>query len=206
MTLATVTVTGGAPIEVYTTLTAIDAELNARIGDGPKAWRKLMASDSTAGNDDGRSRVAVEATRFFNALSWQGTSNGTSGTTLAWPRSNVFIAGLAVDPTVDPPAIISGFFEACGLIAADPSFLTALDSGSNVKSLGAGTGRLEFFRPTSAQDGNATVLPVSLNRLIGRYLGSADPSVAAASSGSSSGTNPCSDFDRCDVDNLDWPS
>lgn len=206
MTLATVTITGGAPIEVYATLAAIDAELNARVGDGPKAWRKLMASDTLAGNNDGRSRVAVEATRFFDELSWQGTPNQASGTTLQWPRSTVVIGGVPVDPTTVPLAITRGFFECCGLVAADPSFITAMDSGSNVKSLGAGTGRLEFFRPTSAADGNATILPVSLNRLVGRYLGSADPTTAAASSGRSSGTNPCSDFDRDDVDSLRWPS
>lgn len=189
MTLFTVAIAGTTdPIEVYNGLPAVEDYLNAAIGDGATAWRAL-----TTGSDDHK-RILVAATRYFDSLFWQGDADAQGGTTLQWPRSGITLDGVPVDPATVPAAISKGINELCALIADDPDVLTQADSGSNIRSMQAGSANLVFFRPTSPGDGNATVLPTVLNRLVGRYLASASAAIAAATAGVSTGVSRRSDF------------
>ncbi len=61
---------------------------------------------------------------------------------------------------------------------------------------------VEFFRATSAAQGTATRLPVVIQRLIGRFLGSTAVSVAT---GVAYGTDGVSSFDACDDADITRP-
>lgn len=196
MTLFTVSITGITnPIEVYDGLQAVDDYLQAAIGDGADDWRALIL----AVNADQRSRILVAATRYIDSLAWQGvpTTPAVDGTTLQWPRSKIVLGdGTVVDPNSVPSAIAQGVAELCALIADDSSVISQADAGSNIQSLQGGPARIQFFRPQSPQDGNATMLPTVLNRLVGRYLAGASAAIASALAGSAR-SNPVSDFSNC---------
>jgi hypothetical protein len=184
----TVTPTGvSTPIEVYGTTQACSDYLLSSIGDGATAF---AAADTNT-----REVLLVAATRYIERLAWRGapTTPPVNNTTLSWPRTGI----TGVDPQTVPQALLNAVFELVGLIADDPGVQTAIDSGSNLQSLGAGSARLQFFRPTSADDRNATVLPQVVDQLVGQWLASADPSIAAAIAGVASGLDGHSDFGRC---------
>jgi hypothetical protein len=91
-------------------------------------------------------------------------------------------------------------YELGALVVEDDSVITGSDQGSNLRSIGAGSARLEFFNLTSSKQGSAPRLPPILMDLIGAYL--AAPSTGGPDGGSGqagSSTNPfssCSDYDR----------
>ncbi len=197
MSIFVVSITGITnPIEVYGGLPALKDYLNATVGDGATAFRALTT-------DDDRSRLLVAATRFIDAQYWQGVATGLAGgtpTTLQFPRSGLTnVDGSVLDPTNVPQVLINACFEMVAILADDASVAANQDSGSNVKALGAGTGRVEFFSPTSATDGSgsATVLPTPVDRLVGRWLAAASSAIAAAFAGFATGVNPCSNFRVC---------
>lgn len=177
-----VTVAGDStPVEVYGGMPAALHYLLYRAGDGPAAWRALT-------NPDDQARALVSATLFLDAQAWQGlpTVPAVSGTTLQWPRTGVVDAnGLAVDPTTVPIAIVNACFELAAMIADDPDFLSAADNGTNTKEVHGGPAGVEYFVPTSAANGTATLLPTIVQRLVGQYLGS---SASTVGGGVSTGT------------------
>lgn len=83
-----------------------------------------------------------------------------------------------------------------GLAAADRDVLEADDTGSNVRSVGAGSSRVEFFNPTSVARGTASILPAQVLALIGPYLAiSAD---SLDQDGGTGATGGCvNEFARC---------
>ncbi len=184
MTLYMVTPTGAGPIEVYDGSAACDAYLATAIGDGADAY--------AAADPNTRLRLLVAATRFIDRQAWRGTANAAGGTTLQWPRSGID----GIDPATVPAVIVQAVFELVAILADDPDVQSAPDAGSNVESLGAGSARLSFFRPSSVGDGNATVLPPVINQLIGWLLATADPSLMSVA-GIATGTSACSDFGYC---------
>jgi len=191
----TVSITGvSSPIEVYGGLPACDDYVLTMIGDGADAYRALTA------NGDDRKRLLVGATRFIDRPSWQGVATLAGGTTLQWPRSGVVNPdGSPVDSASVPAAILQAVFELVALAATDPDVLSAFDSGNNVKKLDADGTSIEFFRPTSALDGTATVLPQVVNQLIGKWLATALATADTGARGESFGTDGCSQFDDCDT-------
>jgi hypothetical protein len=144
-------------------------------GFGPQydAWMAL--------GDVPAQQTLVSATRYLNQLAWQGTATGLIGSTptsLAWPRSGVFVDGVPVDSTTIPDDITKASFELAVLILADPTLPGKLDQGSNLQSANAGGGTgVTFFSPTSARQGTATALPVIVMRLVAKYLATAGSSV-----------------------------
>lgn len=172
--VVTVTITGLTnPVSTYGGLVAAKEWLGAESTPGPVAWMAL-ATDSE------KSKRLVDATRYLDQLSWR-TIDDTEA------------AAAAV-------AIVTATFELAGLITIDNETTAAVDAGSNIKSLSAKAGTsIEFFRPTSALDGTASTLPVIIQRLIGKYLASSDPSIAAAAAGISTGTTENSHFEDCDA-------
>lgn len=205
MTLFTVTISGVVnPIEIYGGTAAAVDYLGSSSSDGAVAWTALAA--------DARSRALVDATRFIDRQSWQGAADGQGGTTLKWPRTGVANAdGTAVDSTTVPAALVQAVFELAALIAVDASVQSAVDSGSNISAVGAGTARVSYFRPTSAATGNATVLPTVVNALVGQWLSSAVGRFGGSvSTGTSQGSscddngNPISLF-QSPNDHREWP-
>lgn len=167
-------VTGATtPVEVYGGLAACADYLLSSSSDGAVAFRGLEADD--------QKRRLIDATRYIDALSWMGAPTGLAGgtpTTLAFPRTGLVDAqGAPLDATNVPTLVVAAAFKMAGLIAADPSVTGNVDTGSNVESLGAGPARIAFFRPSSVLDGNATVLPTVINRLVGQWLAGAGSAV-----------------------------
>lgn len=171
--------------------------ITARFGPQYTAWLAL--------GDDDASRTLVSAADYIDSYAWQGTATGQvlvngvlTPTTRQWPRTGVLVNGVQLDPTLIPQQIVNAQFELAVMLLQDPTLSNSVDSGSNVSSLGAGPARLSFFRPTSVLDGNATVLPPLINRMIGQFLASASPT--AQPTIFVSGINGRSDFrdeERC---------
>ncbi len=192
----TETLAGGAAIEVYGGLTAADAYIHAMIGDGAVAYRALV----TAADSDGRKRLLISATRYLDSLAWQSTPL-LSGTTLQIPRDELTdAAGNDVGDAAQLALWERATFELVAIMAADTDTASAVDQGSNVQSMGAGSAQIAFWRPTSAADGTAPVLPIVLHRLIGRYLtGTGVGATPVTIGGASGGTCDESSFDSCDA-------
>lgn len=189
MTIFVELLTGDATgFEVYGGLAACAHYLLAAVGDGPAAFRIAAPDD--------QKRALITATRFIDSQFWQGLATRLAGgtpTTLQFPRTGLTdVTGAPLDATNVPAQVVTAAFELAALISADPDIVAAVDSGSNVKALGAGPARIEFFRTTSLEDGNATTLPTVIDRLIGRWLAAASPGASFA--GIATGVNPCSDF------------
>lgn len=193
MAIFTVTI-GADTVEVYGGLTALKSYLNTTVGDGATAFRALTT-------DDDRGRLLVASTRYIDAQIWQGAATGLAGvtaTTLQFPRSGLTnLDGTALDPTNVPQALINAAFEMTALLADDSSIAAAVDSGSNVGMLRAGSAELQFFQPQSAQIGNVTSLPTPVDRLIGRWLAASSAALAQAIAGVATGLSGCSDFSTC---------
>lgn len=192
MTLYTETVTGGTAREVYGGLAACDAYLLDEVGAAAEAYRAL---DS---DDDARKRLLISATRYIDDHVWLGTANGAGGTTLAFPRDDLEDDhGLAIGDAAQLARVERAAFKMAAILAQRKNAADDADQGSNVKSMGAGTGRMEFFAPTGADDGTASVLPVAVDRLIGLWL--AGQAVDVATVGPiATGSGDASNFDDCD--------
>ena len=198
MAIYTETLTSGESCEVYGGLAAANTYLAFAVGAAATAWQALAATP------DKQKQCLGAATRMLDGLNWQGLATGLVGvdaTTLAWPRSSVTDAnGNAVDSTSVPTGIVDGCFELAALIANDATVQDQLDAGNNVRSIGGGGApTIQFFRPTSVQDGNAPVLPLVVLRLVGQYLASA----TAVVTGQSFGVSTDSDSDGDDTSAFD---
>lgn len=188
MTLHTLTVTSGTAREVYAGLTAVDAYLLDMVGPGAAAYRAL-----TVDGDD-RKRLIISATRYIDRQRWQGEANAAGGSVLAFPRDD-----LPDDPSnaAQLALVEQAVCELVAIAALDPSVLDSADQGSNVKALGAGKARLEFFSPTKPGAG-ATKLPTVISELIGKWLAGSGEMPLVSGAPTSTGTECNSYFDNCD--------
>lgn len=174
------TVTGTTTaVTVYGTLAAAKDYIASLYGSTYTAWTALSVDD--------QKRTLIAAYRYIEQQSWDPTTAATFAT-----RDAIAAFGYAE-------------YELAVLIADDDTLTQQQDQGSNVRVAGAGSARVEFFVPTSAQDGSATTLPPILSRLVGQYLAS-----SAATSSISTGTGEESEFDDPDDDDIDpwsrtWP-
>lgn len=131
---------GGTEYAVYADVATADAYLAA---DFTRAaiWDALT--------EDQKEMALVTATRVLQSLAW--------------------IDGV---PSTEAP-VITAVEQACAVFACDiatnPTLADSPSGGSNVKSVGAGSARVEFFGPTTG-----TPLPPAVFRLISSMLGSAD--------------------------------
>src|ERR1043165_1320034 len=162
MSIFTELVSGATtPREVYGGLTAAVDYLAASADDAAAAFR--------APDTDGQKRALIGATRYIDSFYWLGVATGLAGgtpTTLQFPRTGLTdTQSQPLDATNVPPQVVNAAFEMAAILAADPSAASNVDQGSLVSSLGAGPASLSFFRPTSVQAGNATVLPTGGDRL-----------------------------------------
>ena len=207
MSLFTVTISGVTnPVEVYGGLAACKDYLGAMIGDGATAFAALTT-------DSDRGKYLVAATRYIDAQAWAGVADAFGGTTLQFPRSGLLDQyGAAISDAAELVLVNQAAFELVALLAADADVQAAVDSGTNIQSMQAGSARLQFWRPTSAIDGNATMLPVAVNRLIGRWLAASSAALGLATAGVATGVtfddgdsdddNP---FDGDQTRNIRWP-
>lgn len=190
MTLYTVQVTGAAaPVEVYGGLTACDEHLLYSDSEGAIAY--------TALSTDARKKKLVDATRYIDRKRWQGTRNAAGGTTLAFPRDGLEDEdGETATDAYQLDLVARAAFELAAVLAVESSVASDPDQGSNVKAMGAGSARIEFFGPTSPRMGTASKLPTVVNELLGQWLaGAGGISSTITAGGSSTGACDSSIFD-----------
>lgn len=115
-----------------------DKYLAADVSRAP-VWEALAADD--------KARALVTATRLLQRLQWRGDVVPTTD-----------------DPVAEPVA------DATALLAVDiinkPTLGDSASTGSNVKAVGAGPARVEFFRPSEGQS-----LPPAAFELLRGLLG-----------------------------------
>ena len=191
MAIYTVIIAGVTPNpEVYGGLPNAIAYLTALLGPNYTSWLALV--------EDDRERTLVGATRYIDRQRWRGAANAFDSTTLQFPRSGITdTAGVAITNATQLAAVEKAVFELSALAASDPDIFAALDQGQNIRSMGAGSARLEFFSPTKTGDGTATKLPTIANDLIGQWLLGSGPG-AAIIGGTATGTDGVSTFGDCD--------
>lgn len=188
----TVTIAGVTPDpEVYAGLLKASAYIGGKFGPAARKWRGL--------DEDDKERSLLEATRYLDLRDWAGTPSALGGTTLQFPRTGT---GITDDAATQLARVEIAVCELALLIASDPSLPDAIDGGSNIRVLDADGAKIEFFAPTSVADGNATVMPPVVQRLLGRYTAAAGGgSGFVVAGGVSFGTGAASSFD--DEDRLD---
>lgn len=195
MTLYTVHIPGAsAAVEVYGGLTACDDYMLEQPGAGAAAYCELEAGSAD------RMRLLIGATRRINRMRWRGTRNAAGGTTLAFPRDGLLLTdGTAADNAAQLALVSQAAFELVALAALDEEVLSAADQSDNIKAMGAGPARIEFFSPARVKDGTATVLPTAVHELIGHWLAGAGGANASSSSvgGSSTSGGSTSIFGEC---------
>ncbi len=164
---------------IYGTDVAATNYITGMYGDSYTAWLALTA--------DNKKRTLIAATRYIDRQGWADAVNTFALRDAYTNDAGAYLFQLAS-------------YELAALIADDASLLTAADTSSNVKGIGAGSARVDFFNPTSRTQGTASLLPPVIEVLIGAFL------VANTASGPDGGTgqsgschNPfssCSDYDR----------
>jgi hypothetical protein len=142
----TITVGTGSEL-IHGSFTAAVAYVDAMFGDAYDVWRALST-------DDKRKQTLAAAVRYLNAQAWNEDAD-----TFA-ERDAIAVFAQAQ-------------YELAVIIANDASVLSAVDSGANIQSMGAGSAQIAFFAPTSVALGTATKLPTIVQRLVGSYLASA---------------------------------
>lgn len=161
----TVTLTTSQSATIYGTFAAAGDFAATMFGATYTAWRALQPDD--------QKRTLIAATRYLDAMAWDPDTAPDFTTRDA-------IAGTPIGP------FAQASYELAVLIADDPTVLQAQDQGTNVRAVGAGSARVEFFNPTSPLFGTATVLPPVIERLVGQYLASAS-STGGAPDGQAAG-------------------
>lgn len=187
MSLFIVTI-GADTFEVYAGLVDVTKQINGMRSAGATAFRALSSDD--------QARTLNDVTSYIDRYSWQGTADAAGGTTLQFPRSGLVDAtGAVIDDATQLATIAKAVGQLCALAAAKPSILTAVDTGNNVKRADAGGGAgVEFFNPTSAKLGTATVLPQAIQQLLGAWLSS---SGSGAQGGEGQSGRSTSSFAHC---------
>jgi hypothetical protein len=141
-----VALTTGQSATIYGTFVAAGNYAATMFGATFTAWLALAPDD--------QKRTLIAAARFVDAQAWD------PATAIDMPTRDL----IAVFPQAT--------YELAVMIADDPTVMQVQDQGTNVRVVGAGSARVEFFNPTSALFGTAPVLPPAIMRLIGRYLAS----------------------------------
>lgn len=146
------TVTIGAyTYSVYMTVTEADEYLTA----------SLYKSDWDAASDDDKDRAIVMATRLLDRQAWQG-SKTDSDNELEWPRTGL----TDVDDATIPDFIEAATAELANMLLGSQDVETFTET--EIKSVGAGTARVEFFRDSG--DGGFARFPTVVQELVGKYL------------------------------------
>lgn len=174
-----ITITGGASELIHGTFAASKLYVDGMFGDAYDTWRALAASGSFTA-DDRKKQTLAAAVRYLNAQTWTAAAD-------------TFLERDAI------PAFAQAQYELAVLIASDSSVLSAVDSGANIQSMGAGSAQISFFAPTSAALGTATKLPLVVHRLVGTYLAAAGVTVIGGYGVEGDDESPfseCNDYDR----------
>ena len=185
----TVITIGTSMYDVYGTEAGLKSYLGGRLG--------ADAYDNASGND--RKRAMVMAARWIDREKWQGTlTDSITPQPLAFPRTGITdCEGNAVGVSTIPDDVINASYELVLILLGDPTAASKSSQGGNIKSVGAGSAQVSFFR-AGAADGSGSIgvgiFPVEAQKLLRCYLQSA----ASLSGPTITGTSQPSHFGDCD--------
>lgn len=168
---STITVGTGSEL-IHGTAAGAVAYVDMMFGDTYTTWAALTS--------DNQKKTLAAAVRYLNAQAWN-------------EDADTFTERDAI------AAFETAQYELAVLIASDASVLSAIDSGANIASMGAGSAQISFFAPTSVALGTATKLPTIVHRLVGSYLAAADIAVIGGYGNEGDEDSPfsdCEDYDR----------
>ncbi|QNN99838.1 hypothetical protein P67b_00079 [Ruegeria phage Tedan] len=120
------------------------AEADARLAVDPvrgAAWALLT--------DDQKGINLVAATNRLDLENWSGEKQDPAQLN-EWPRTNVFCDGEAVADGIIPPELENGTILLAGSIAINATASSAGTGPSNISRVGAGSARVDFFRPQTS--------------------------------------------------------
>jgi len=150
-------VISGTTYDVYGTEAGLKAYMAARIG----------ADKFDAATSVNRKKAHVSATRWLDRQTWAGAKKEASQA-LEFPRTGLTDKdGNAVDDTTVPAVIESACYELVLILLDDATKQESEDSGSNIRSVKAGSVSVEFFKGTLGQ---SSKFPSHVNELIRCFL------------------------------------
>lgn len=138
------------------------AEANTYLEDSSNAvaWAFL--------DDDTRKRALISAFRLFQKLTWNGTRTGGNAQVAAHPRIGlVDCDGITYDSATVADPVKYGQIELANAISVDSTIEAAANTGSNIKSLKAGSVGVDFFNST---DGSGGVLAARFPPQVMEYI------------------------------------
>lgn len=188
MSLTTITI-NSVEYQSYASVTEADEYLAVDPERGA-AWATL--------DNDTKGAHLVAATRRLDMESYPGEKEDENQTT-EWPRTNATCNGEPIPDGIIPQELEDATILLAGSIALDASAAAGGIAASNIKSAGAGSAKVEFFRPTSSNFSLATMQPTVFATV--RCLLSGSQS-SGAGYGLASGTGRCSPFDDKDAPGL----
>ena len=184
--VSTVTISG-VNYSVYGTTLEIKQYLAGRLGT-------TSYDDASSGD---KNKAHVQATRWIDRERWDGVpTDQVTPQPLAFPRTGLTDCdGLAIGTTVIPDDLCAAVAELILILLGDSTATGKANTGKNIKSVGAGSAQVEFFRGGDSEGGKGTIFPTEAWKLLRCFMGSG----SAANSGAiSSGTDECSHFDDGD--------
>ena len=178
-----VTITVGT--NSYVPRTQANTYLDESVRGAP--WKDVSGAD--------RDRALISAFREIEKAKYVGVRTGGDAQVTQFPRDGIVNCD-DIDRSGDSPAPIEvqeAQMEYAFELSQDPTLETSSGSGSNVKSVGAGTAKVAFFQPGRDSSGNkGTQFPTIVQRLLGCFL--AGPSFGVTATG----TDAESSFTECD--------
>lgn len=132
------------PVLVFGTLPSAEAYFKTALGG--LGWNAAASGD--------KSKALVSATRWLTRL---GVTDGTNSVPLVPVADD---SGVPVDVQL-------GAYELADALLLDVEAQAKQNTGSNVKAVGAGSARVEFFRSTTD---TAPTLPLQALQLLQKYL------------------------------------
>lgn len=179
------------------TISSVDYTAYASVAEADPylAVDPVRAATWAALTTDQKGANLVAATRRLDLLVWGGEKAGGDAQDNQFPRSSLsYASGVAVADDEVPQGVENATILLAGSIAIDNTAADAGSSGSNIKSVKAGSAGVEFFR----QQTGVPLQDETVYLLIKEFLASSG-AVSSSVGNYDSGTGATSSFD--DLDN-----
>jgi hypothetical protein len=161
------------------------AEADAYFNDSLRS--EIWASFATSKRD----QALIEATRILERIPYNGTKTSPSQT-LEFSREGLSdVNGIALTGAETLAIMKEAEFEYAVFLLGKPAAINEADSSgrANVKSVGAGSAKVAFFRPLKG-----VRFPISIRELIGTFISGAGSLTATVVSGTGGTTTFDQDY------------
>lgn len=164
MSVETITI-GSSSYYVYGTEADVKSYLAGKLGTD--------AYDDASSTD--RKKAHVQATRWIDREKWAGTpTDPDTPQPLAFPREGLTdVDGLAVDSATVPSEVVYATAELILILLRSNTADSSASTAKNIKSVGAGSAKVEYFSAGDAQGKSGTPLPVEAWKLLAPFAAGA---------------------------------